>query len=191
MIEKLNDYPFYLGAGEERLLEVAGDFYHILEATDTVYISLDDDEFNKRGKGLGENGPFYRIRVKSDVAQGIRIVAGFGQLNDTRDNVSVTVSATVTPSNNTLAIPDITVPAGTTVQLVAARAGRKSLMLKSLFTNDPSDSVRLGDLASVGAGSGIQMVSGEGVTIETETAYYAYNEGSNDFVISATEHFIS
>jgi hypothetical protein len=190
-MSKLRDFALTLTAGVEQSPGIAGNFYHILEATDDVYISLDNGGYAKRMKGIGEKAEFIELRLKSLVTQNIRLVAGYGELIDTRDNVSVTVSATVTPSDVITPKTDVSLPAGGPATLIcAANANRKSLMIKHNNGNDPADIVRLGS-SSVAATSGLEIVAGETVTIETEAAVYGFNTGSAAVAVSIIENTIT
>lgn len=190
-MSKLRDFVFTLQAGIEQSPGIVGNFYHILEATDDVYVSLDNSAWMKRGQGLGEKADYQEIRLRSLVLQTVRLVAGYGELIDTRDNVAVTVSATVTPSDLLTPYTDVSLPAGgPATQILAANSHRKSAMLKNNFANDPADIVRIGN-AGVTATKGIEFLAGENMTIETEAAIWGYNTGANAVVISILENAIT
>lgn len=194
MIKRLTDIPLNLVVGKEYEIPVNGNFYHIIDATEDVYISVDHGKYNKRAKGLGEEfeSDFTVLKVQTLVAQAVLIVAGFGRLIDAREVLSVTVSATVTPPNNGGPVPDVTLPAaGGSTLICAARSGRKNIMIKGNVGNDPDSIIRVAP-NSVAAGSGVELVAGEGVTIESEAAIYGINnDPANDFTVSIVENYIT
>lgn len=188
----LVDYAIYLLAGVEKEAKISGDFYHVLESTSNVYISLDEGPWMQRSKGLGEKRSFKRMRLKSLATQGVIITAGYGELIDTRDNVSVTVSATVTPSDVITPQSDVILIHGTGAQVIcAANANRKSLVLKGSVLNDPAIIIRIGN-SGVLATKGIELTSGEGVTLDTQAAVYGINtHATEDFTVTIIENSIT
>lgn len=182
----LRDYPLSLVVGTSQRLEVAGDFFLVTEATTDVYISIDNGPFLKRAEGMGQTGFFRTLELKTLVDQSVRLIVGYGLAVDNRRSVSVSATTTVEVSNQVTQLADVSIPAGSSVQLAAANANRQTLVVKHKASNNPADYVRIGN-ATVSATSGFELGVGEGIDLDTEAAVYAYNTGSNAVTITLTE----
>ena len=184
----MRDYPLNLNAGDIKEISVTGNTWSIMEATDDVYVSVDNAPFIKRIKGQGlsyDVGVFKRLRIKSLVAQSVTIAAGQGRIIDKGTAVSVSTQANVKPGNTYSPGADVTVLAGSSAQLVAANANRLSVTITNKLSN--SNTFRIGTPTTVGATVGDVLEPGESITIATTAALSAFNEGATDEALSVSE----
>lgn len=127
---------------------------------------------------------FDDIEVESAAAQTIKFRIGDGYQR-TGISVNNTVTATVQNANTSKGVPDVAVGAGLTVLVVGANATRKEVLIKSRSVN--TDNVRLGNAATVGATTGLELEPGQTATFDTEAAVYAHNPGTTSVTLTVTE----
>lgn len=184
---KPRDYSVTFGGAGERSFLVKGRYLRVLEAaTADPFFSLDDGQEVQRGAGQDINDPdgFYRVTVRSTVAQLVRFtVAQFPQ-DDARSNVALSVSATVTPGASVSASAVVSVPAVSSAAVLAANANRLSAIIANPATN--TDPIRVGG-AGVAAASGIELQPGDSITLATTAAIYAYNGKASAQNVEALE----
>jgi hypothetical protein len=183
----LRDFPLTFAGGDSQQIRLDGNFFHILEADDDLFISIDDTPFVKRLVGSWQEGGFNKLVIKSSVAQTVRITAGYGRYGDNTDNVAVTVNTAFDPGA-TIANPvQVTVPAAASAQVLAGNANRLHAIIQSSNVNNPAIIARLGG-AAVAANSGLELTAGTGIPpIRTTAALYVYNPGPDNIIICAIE----
>lgn len=185
-MSNLRDFVFNLAAGVPQYIKAAGDFFAIIEATDDVYLRVDGGQQIERGAGMAQTGEYSSLEITSLVVQTVRIVAGYGFVYDNRVQHVINVTANVTPSTQVVALADVAVPAAAAVLIAAANANRNRLHIKHNSGNGVNDLARIGHNL-VGAAIGVELVPGEGLTLDTQAAVYAYNTGAAAITISLLE----
>lgn len=184
----IRDYPLNFAGGETQELDVDGNFFRITEASGAVWISLDSGQFVKREVGQSQRTLYGQIRVKSEIAQSVRIAAGTGDLTDNRQEVDVTVNTGLDPGNSLVQGGDVTVLPGVSALVAAGNANRKGIIIQSSYANDPAIVARIGG-ATVAAGNGIELAAGVGLPeIETTAAVYCYNPGGTAIKVCYVEN---
>ena len=172
----MRDYKFTLAAGQERSLNVEGDWFHVLAATGTIQIRFDEGVQIDRSEGQGGSRSYKRVNVQSSTAQTVVLSLGYGQETDARSTVNATINTTIEPSNTILPKAEVTIAAGATVILAAANANRKELRLG--VKSSEANGVYIGN-ASVGAATpGGYIEEGSVEYVGTEAAVYGYNAGA-------------
>lgn len=164
----------FSGAGE-RELQVNGRYLYINDATGDVFVSLDNGSELQRGKksNVANGEPFTRLRVRSAIAQTVRLTVSEERQDEGRDDVAVTTTASITPGNTFQGSADVALVAVTATEIIAADATRLGVLIKNPSSNTAS--VRIGGAASVGAAQGIELEPGESIPIATTDAVYGYS----------------
>lgn len=172
----MRDYKFTLAAGQERSLNVQGNWFHVLDALGTVGIRFDEGVLIERSQGQGGSRSYTRVLVSSPIAQTVVLSLGVGQETDSRASVNAVINTTISPSNIITPKALISIAGGASVMLVAANANRKELRIG--VKSSEANGVYIGN-ASVGAVSpGGYIEAGVTDYIQTESAVYAYNPGA-------------
>jgi hypothetical protein len=173
-----------LEAGQEIQFGAQGNFYAVASASSPVTITFDDsNRIAGAEQGTGGEFPvsFGSVKVKSEVAQTVVLVLGFGKYHDNRATGNFTVNTTVEPANKITPLAEVTVPANGSAQLAAADATRKELRVG--VKSDQPGGVYLGDATVGAAAPGGYLEEGGTDYITTESAVYAYNAGTSDVVV--------
>jgi len=184
MKKEMTDYPASLTAGATSTFNVQGNSFHVVTATSPIHISFDDSKEIQRHQGMGGTStePYYKVTVRSEVAQNITIALGSGSIFDSRANISATLNTTIAPANINEALGSITVNAGSAIKLVSANADRKELRIGIKSDND--EGLYFGDI-NIGVtkqGGFIEVGGVEYVT--SEGAIYAYNPSASDVTVN-------
>ena len=184
MRKPFRTYPVALQAGQELQFGAEGNFYAVASADSPVTITFDEsNRITGAEQGTGAEFPeaFSNVKVKSDTAQTIVLVLGYGRYQDNRATGNFTVNTTIEPANKMTPLAEVTVPAGGSAQLAAADATRKELRVG--IKADQPGGVYLGD-ASVGAATPGGFIEEGGTDyLTTESAVYAYNAGADPVVV--------
>ena len=164
----------FAGAGFVEIAE-EGRYVRVIDATDDVYIKLDDVSTELlRGKGsqIGSQG-FRRVRIRTLVAQTIQICISDDPQDEDRNAISLSVSATLLPGNTFEGIADFT-PAGVGAeQVLAADSDRLTFTLTNPATNTGIMRVS-GSAATVGAARGAYLEPGQSITRAYDGAVWVY-----------------
>lgn len=182
-MSEIRDFRLALIANVPQKIGIAGDFFAVLEATNDLFISVDDQPYSFRPAGVSQTGEFQYLMVLSLVNQNVIITAGYGFVSDRRQQIVLTVNATVESGNQNVPLVDVSIAPGATTQLAGVNADRKALVIKSSSLNNPADLLRVGSIAA-DATHGVEVSPGEGLTLDTEAAVYAYNAGANAVVVT-------
>ena len=172
----LRDYKFTLVANVPRSLNVAGNYFGVIEATGQVEIQFDEGVFIKRREGMGGSADYQRVTIKSPTNQIVTVSLGTGSMYDGRATISgATFNVTVATPNSSPSNADVTIPAGTTVQVLGANANRKTALV--FAGEDNIENLRIGCNSGVGVNSGGILAPGGNGELETETGVWVYNPG--------------
>lgn len=169
------DHVFtFAGAGSVRIPD-SGKFVRVIEATDDVYIKLDDvsTELKRGVKSQVSSEGFENVVIRSLVAQTVRICISDQPQDEGRDDVVVNTTASITPGNTFAGAADVALAAAAATLIIASDADRLGVLIKNPSSN--AASVRIGGLASVGAAQGIELEPGESIPIATTDAIYGYS----------------
>lgn len=164
----------FVGAGFVEL-PFEGQYVRIIEATDDVYLKLDDVSTELvRGKGsqVGSKG-FKKVRVRTLVAQTIIVCLSDEPQDEDRNAISLSVSATLVPGNTFEGVTDHT-PAGVGAeQVLAADADRLAFTLTNPSTNTGIMRVS-GSAATVSANRGAVLEPGQSISRAYNGAVWVY-----------------
>lgn len=182
----MRDYKFTLVANVPRSLNVAGNYFGVIEAAGAIEIQFDDGVFIKRREGMGGSAEYQRVSMKSPTDQTVTIALGSGTMYDGRATISgATFNVTTENGNSSPSTPDIAIPAGTTVQVAGANANRKTI---NIFAGEANiENLRVGCNASVGVNNGGFLAPGGNGEIETRTGVWVYNPGTATETVSIIE----
>lgn len=173
----MRDYKFTLVAGVPRSLNVAGNYFGVVEATGQIEIQFDDGVFIKRREGMGGSAEYQRVTVKSTTNQTVTIALGSGSMYDGRATISGAVfNVTMENANSSPSTPDVSLPAGVTTQVIGPNANRKKVIV--FAHEDNIENLRIGGHSSVGAGNGGILAPGGNGELETQTGVWVYNPGA-------------
>lgn len=181
----MRDYKFTLAAGQERSLNVEGDWFHVLEADGTIKIRFDDGVQINRGQGQGGSRSYKRVNVQSSTAQTVTLSLGYGVETDARATVDATINTTIAPSNTINPKAEVTIGAGATVLLINANVNRKELRIG--VKSSEANGVYIGDNTVGAAAPGGYVEEGAIEYIATESAVYGYNAGATSIVVNVLE----
>ncbi len=176
----MRPYGFSLSAGQEATRSIDGAFVRCDSATGEVYLTLETSDGRslgtvamRAGKRVRSGVPFSKVRVENQGAASVDVTLEIGALevdsSEMAGTVTVSVPDTVDSAN------DVTVGAGSAVQVAAARAGRRYVMVTNLPSN--SETLRVGG-SGAAANNGTPAVPGQTVTHDSSGAVYAYNPGA-------------
>lgn len=170
------DFEITFAAAGEREIKARGRLIRVLEAPEShVFITVQGGAELKRrdGQGVSTGADFFeRFTVRSEVAQTVRVVVADDPQDDDRNAVSVTASATIEPANTLGAGGDVSIPAASAADLIAADTTRLGVLIVNPVTNTAA--VRVGG-SGVGATSGVLLEPGESVTLSTSDLVRGYN----------------
>lgn len=164
----------FTGAGE-REFQVKGRYVYINDASGDVYVALDNGSELQRAKksNIANGEPFTRVRIRSLIAQTVRFTVSEDRQEEGRDDVAVTVSATLIPGNTLEGVADHT-PAGVGAEeVLAADADRLAFTLTNPSTNTGVMRVS-GSAATVGATRGAILEPGQSITRAYTGAVWVY-----------------
>lgn len=175
-LRNYQDYPLNLLAGVEQELAVSGSYWQIVTAPSPVQLVFDESRRVTRPAGSGGPASYNRVRVRSAVDQAVVISLGFidGVAPYDRGNSVFTGTINVASSvpSTTASPPDVSIPPGTQVLLMAAGATRRSVLLKLITECDSG--IRIGD-SSTAANRGYQLDTGDSANVDGTAALYAFN----------------
>lgn len=184
MRKPFRTYPLALQAGQELQFGAEGNFYAVASADSPFTITFDEsNRITGAEQGTGAEFPeaFSNVKVKSDTAQTIVLVLGYGRYKDNRATGNFTVNTTIEPANKITPLAEVTVPAGGSAQLAAADATRKELRVG--IKADQPGGVYLGDVGVGATTPGGFIEEGGTDYLSTESAVYAYNAGADPVVV--------
>ena len=162
----------FTGAGTQEV-QARGRFLRVLDApSSSIFIQPSHgSELERRaGQSINVERPFHRIRVRSTVAQTVRIQVADTRQDDDQETVNVNATATITPGNTLPTGGDVSIPALTSATVAAGDANQLAVSI----TNISNQELRIGGVG-VGAASGEPLVPGEKKTIATTAAVACYN----------------
>lgn len=164
----------FSGAGSVRIPD-SGRYVRIIEASGDVFLKLDDvsTELKRGVKSQVSSEGFSAVVVRSAIAQTVRLCISDQPQDEGRDDVAVTVSATLIPGNTLEGVADHT-PAGVGAEeVLAADADRLAFTLTNPSTNTGVMRVS-GSAATVGAARGAILEPGQSITRAYNGAVWVY-----------------
>lgn len=184
---RLSDHTAVFGGAGERVFDTRGRHVLITAATGDVYVAFDDQKFVKWRKksNIDAGYTFSRVTIKTLVAQTVEFITSDQRQDEGRDDVAVTVSATIASGDNIVTAPDVSIAATSSGVIVAANANRLAVILKNLTSN--AAIIRIGESGGVGAARGHPLDPGESISLSTKSAIYGYNTHSVAQSISVLE----
>ena len=173
----MKDFTIGLKQNIEHAISYPGSSFHIQEATDKVTLRFNNGDSITREKTQGGTVPkFDRVILESKVDQVVTVTIGDGQTIDGRAQVvSATVNTTIEPSNSNTDAGDVTIPAGSTVQVIGSNVNRKKLQIFAGENN--IQNLRVGGPLTDATHGAILAPGGNGM-LETEAAVYVFNPGA-------------
>lgn len=185
------DYSLTFSGAGERPIQAIGRFLRIREAQNAVYIRYGSRSEIKREKGEQiDFGDFYQknaaeqIIIRSLIAQTIELVVSDTPQSDNRTAVSMTTTTTIDSSNNTVDQPAVTVPATSSVQLIAGNVARLELELS--VSSDEAGGVWVGG-STIANARGSLIEAGTSRVYGSDAEWWAYNPNAVDIVVQVLE----
>lgn len=173
----------FTAAGEQNIPAI-GRHIRVLEASSDVYLGINNDSADlkrRQGAEVSSVTEFKSIRVKSLIAQTVRLaISEIPQADDSK-SVSVSATANIEPANALGNVNEVTVPAGGSNQLIGSDATRQAVRI-AVDDEQPGPIhwAASGLTAIQGGWLGIGMVDYP----ETTAEITAYNRGTSDVVVS-------
>lgn len=169
----MDDYILNLDGATEQVINVSGDFFHVLLApTGPILLRFDDGKQISRNQAQGGRRIYSRVGVFAAVAQQVSLSLGYGYATDSRATVNATITAPIAPALNNPPVASVTVGAGAQAALVAADANMLELGIKNPSTS--AGGVFVGDVTTA-VDLGYFLEPGEGVWIGTQAGVWAFN----------------
>jgi hypothetical protein len=170
-------YTSTLAANEELTLQVPGRQVVCLASTGTFSIKLGDEgAFGDFAAGLTRtladaDSDFGAVRIRdtSGASNTIQLSIGFGDVRDSRLNLTAPID--INGADTIVTAVDVSAADEATTQIVAASSGRFGVELTNLST---TVTLRIGD-SNAAAGRGVELAPGETRLIRTSAALFAYN----------------
>lgn len=158
----------FSAAGEQAAV-VSGELVHVIDAAGPVYVQPDGVgawvELEK-ALGIRVREGFGSVRVRSDVAQSVRLMIGSGDVVDARTVLSggtaVQIEGGDSIAHGAVAVSDVP------VQVVPSSLSRVSLLLQCI-----TGPVWIGKDAAVTVNNGIRLDAGQSVTLAARAAVWA------------------
>jgi len=183
----LREHVITFGGPGVQEIQVQGRFIRVTETpVSEVFISVEAAGEVKLGAGMQIPKPTgsHRVRVRSGVAQTVRLIVSDEKTDDDRTNAAVTVSATIAGSTAVQSPAVVSVPAGSTAQLAGANADRVELRVS--LGSAQSSHVWLGP-SGVGDQEGGLLEQGVVDYLATTAAVFAHNPGASAVDVSVLE----
>lgn len=160
-------YDLKLVAGESSFLSIAGDFVGVLSATDDFNCELLGSDTNTdlfAGLSIKPEKPYHGMMLESKTSQTIRLVCGFGSMQDSRlvlagSDLSVDLQGSNTISHGVVSVADV-------ATLIVSSLDRKSVLIQAL-DND----IYVGG-SGVTVANGLKVSMGNSLEIKTKAAVY-------------------
>lgn len=179
-LEDVVSQEFTIPAGVTIPIASKGEFVRCLESTADIKISFNGGSKVIFGQGLGRftnRGARYEsFELHNDTGSDVtvKIVYGFGNVQDQR--LSVTAPLNIASPGSLITPAHVSV-AGLSSSLVsAANSTKKEVIIRNPLTN--THNFYVGD-SSVDTSHGWTIQPGEGITLTTSGAVYAYNSKSS------------
>lgn len=182
-------YTISLEANEELPLQVPGRQVACLSATGNFEIKLGDEGgFSGFAAGLkrtlaAADNDFHAVRIRdtSGAPNAIELFIGYGDIEDSRLNLSAPID--VAGAGSVPSTADVSLAATSATVIKAATTDRRRLHVTNL---DTSVTIRVGD-ASVTATRGRPVGPGETVALETSAAVSGYNPSAGAVSVAVLE----
>ncbi|GMU45909.1 MAG: hypothetical protein AMXMBFR26_06910 [Porticoccaceae bacterium] len=166
---EIRNVSLVFGAAGEQSVAVAGDVLHVVDASGPVFVQLGHlgpwVELEK-ALGLKVQGGFSGVRVRSDVAQDVRLMIGAGDIIDSRTvltgGTAVQIAGGDTVGHGSVAVSDVP------VQVVAESLTRVSVLIQCIC-----GPVFIGKDAAVTVNDGLRLDAGEALSLSVKAAVWA------------------
>jgi hypothetical protein len=172
---KPQDHTIVFAGAGEREIQDRGKYLRVLDApTADIFLQFDGSGEIERGAGaqISDSDGFKKVRIRSTVAQTVRVSISDQPQDDNRQEVNVNATATVLGATVITPVPLVEVGAGLTVQLAAGDPDRIELRL-ALASDEPGP-VWIGP-AGVGDEEGGLLEPGMVDYPATTAAVFAHN----------------
>jgi len=174
-----------LNAGDPYRFSASGSFVYLNSATYAISVAFDGGAYIPLASGakIGEVYEAY-FTLLSTTTQEVTIVYGDGEYDPGTAAVIGSVTVVQEISDVLTDVTEVSVPATTTSQIMAANADRKEAIIQVASTE--GSLVRIGT-SGVGAANGLLCEQGVSMVLATSAAIYAYNPSGSAVVVNACE----
>lgn len=167
---------YVIAAGTQITIAAHCQFVHCINASAPFKLSVNnggDMYFSANSfYQAPDSFPTFEITNEGASALTVTMVFGWGEYRYNGVTITGLVQADPVIPSGLQTTADVSVPATTAQQVVAANTSRKAVMVGNLGSN--AAAVRIGD-ASVGAARGVELLAGATLTLQTTAAVWAYN----------------
>lgn len=174
----MRDIKLTLDGVNSQVINAQGDYF-MVQAVGTaganILLSFDDGPFVTRQLGDGNRIQYSKITVTADQATTLTLQVGFGYAVKTSGAVNANVSASIAPAAHNPALPQVSIGAGLQAKILAANVNGLGASFK--IPSMAANGLWLGDVNAAN-GVGYYLEPGEGITVYTDAAVYAYNAGA-------------
>jgi len=161
-------YDISLTAGGISNQAISGNFFRVLTAGDPIKVRFDGSGVETELlEGLGLKLPeFHSIAILSEVAQSIKIIAGFGEVEDNRTAGTISLDGSAKSYYGAVSI-------GATATLIkAANSSRRSIAIQPI-----DGDIYVASDSNVTTANGLKVTQGGSITIENMLAVYGISDG--------------
>jgi hypothetical protein len=174
-VSKPNDHTIVFAGAGEREIQERGRYIRVIDApVADIFLQLDGSGEIQRGAGaqVSDGDGFKRVRVRSAVAQTVRISISESPQEDNRQSVNVNATAQVEGATEVTSDPVVVIAAGAVAQLVAGDVDR--LQVRVALPSSAAGPIWMG-AAAVAASQGGLLEPGCVDYIDGEMALFARN----------------
>ena len=173
------DFPITFPGAETRNLPAVGRFVRVLDApAGPVFISFEGNEELERteGQDIDYGKEFKRIRVRSAVAQTVRLCISDQRQDDGATTVNANVNATVAAGSTIVTVPDVVIGAGASAVIWPGGAPNLTVTITNLSTNVAT--IRIAEAGAPGPARGQPLEPGQSIGVSATAVIHGYNTGA-------------
>jgi hypothetical protein len=159
----LRTYTKAIQAGQEIVIEVAGNMFHVLKSDGRFTVEFDESnrlEEVPEGASSVFSSAYQRVKLKSALTQIITIVLGFGQFTTSNTTAVANVNATINVANNT---QFLSASVDAQAQIQAVDTQRKEIIIS--VPSNATNGIRITDITTANREIGFLVEEGQSVTI--------------------------
>lgn len=174
----MRDIKLTLDGVNAQTINAQGD-YIMVQAVGTaganIFLAFDDGPVVTRQLGDGNRVQYSKITVNADQATTVTLQVGYGYAVKASGDINANVSASIAPAAHNPALPQVSVGAAAQALILAANVNGLGASFK--IPSTAANGLWIGDISAAN-GVGYYLEPGEGITVYTGAAVYAYNAGA-------------
>lgn len=181
-------YTLSIAAGGRERLGWPGDYVRCLalSGASALRIAFDGapDQYFALGLAYRSPEPWREVELINPGAGAVTIQVGIGLGEIHDDRLIYSAPINISKALTLVSPADVAIPAGGSIQVVAAGATRRRVLLSLPMSS--MREIRLGDSA-VGAARGLELAPGDRLELEIAAAIYGYNPHTSAQAVTVLE----